>query len=87
MSAEKPRGGARPGAGRKPGSRLATARRHLLAVKVNDQERDLALTLGLGNASAGVRKALALAAGAVKTPRRTRPALPNGNQPPAEGDP
>ena len=87
MTETKPRGGARPGAGRKPGSRQANARRHLLAVKVNDQERELALTLGFGNASAGVRKALVLAARTLKTPRRAQPARPGGNQPPEEGDP
>ena len=70
------RGGARAGAGRKPGSRQAEARRHLIAVKLNDQERALVLELGFGNASAGVRKALAMAARKVKRPRPATPPPP-----------
>lgn len=55
-------GGARTGAGRKVGYRKPGARRHLLTVKVSEEERALALALGDGNASDGVRVALAQAA-------------------------
>lgn len=51
-------GGARPGAGRKPGWRKPNKRDRILMVKLNATERTLAQTLGDGNASLGVRRAL-----------------------------
>ena len=50
------RGGHRPGAGRKPGSRKPTVRAS--AVKLSDDERAIAETLGGGNLSEGIRIAL-----------------------------
>lgn len=55
-------GGARAGAGRKLGYQKPEAKRELLVVKVTADEKDLARKLGDGNASEGVRRALALAA-------------------------
>ena len=52
-------GGAREGAGRKPGSIKTDARRLMVNVKLSPEERDLALAIGNGNASEGIRRALA----------------------------
>lgn len=52
-------GGKREGAGRKPGSSKPDSRRQLVAVRLSDEERAKAETIGEGNASAGLRKALA----------------------------
>ena len=57
-------GGARTGAGRKLGYRSPDAKRVMIVVKVSADEKEFARTLGDGNASAGVRRALALAAAA-----------------------
>ena len=51
-------GGARPGAGRKPGYRKPDARRNMVNVRLSDAELMLALQLGEGNASEGIRRAL-----------------------------
>ena len=56
-----PRGGARPGAGRKPGPDPNAAHRVRRMIMLSDEELDKARTLGDGNISAGVRLALALA--------------------------
>ena len=53
-------GGARPGAGRKPGKKPST-RSAGLYVRLTDEELGKAKALGAGNASAGVRAALAAA--------------------------
>lgn len=51
-----PRGGARVGAGRKaPDGAVGLKPRRLM---LNDEQYDVAIRLGDGNASAGVRKAL-----------------------------
>lgn len=50
------RGGHRPGAGRKPGNRRPAVRAS--AVKLSDDERAIAETLGDGNLSEGIRIAL-----------------------------
>ncbi len=55
-----PRGGARPGAGRKPGPDPNAAHRVRRMIMLSDEELDKARTLGDGNISAGVRLALAL---------------------------
>jgi len=55
-------GGARPGAGRKLGNGKPDAKSALLVCKVTTDEKDFARQLGNGNASEGVRRALALAA-------------------------
>lgn len=52
-------GGARPGAGRKPGSTKPESRRQLVAVRLSSDERAKAEMIGNGNASAGLRTALA----------------------------
>jgi hypothetical protein len=52
-------GGPRPGAGRKPGYRKPNGRKNLVAVRLDDGELETATTLGDGNASAGIRSALA----------------------------
>jgi len=54
-------GGAREGAGRKPGWRKPGAKRIIVNVKLSEAERDLVLRLGEGNANEGIRKALRLA--------------------------
>ena len=54
----KPHGGAREGAGRKPGSTKPDARRLMVNVKLSPEERDFALAIGDGNASEGIRRAL-----------------------------
>ena len=59
-------GGAREGAGRKPGWRKPGAKRIIVNVKLSKAERDLAVELGAGNASAGIRRALAVAANLVE---------------------
>ena len=51
-------GGARNGAGRKPGSIKPDARRLMVNVKLTPEEKALALTIGDGNASEGIRRAL-----------------------------
>lgn len=51
-------GGPRPGAGRKPGWRKPDKRDLVMMVKINATERTMAQTLGDGNASLGVRRAL-----------------------------
>ncbi len=56
-----PRGGARPGAGRKPGPDPNAEHRTRRMIMLNDEELAQARTLGDGNISAGVRLALALA--------------------------
>ncbi len=56
-----PRGGARPGAGRKPGPDPNAEHRTRRMIMLNDAELDQARTLGGGNISAGVRLALTLA--------------------------
>lgn len=56
-----PRGGARPGAGRKPGPDPNAEHRTRRMIMLNDAELDQARTLGDGNISAGVRLALTLA--------------------------
>ena len=58
---EATHGGAREGAGRKPGWRKPGAKRIIVNVKLSEAERDLAVELGAGNASAGIRRALAVA--------------------------
>lgn len=52
-------GGAREGAGRKPGSTKRDARRAMINVKLTPEEKALALAIGEGNASEGIRRALA----------------------------
>jgi hypothetical protein len=52
-------GGARDGAGRKPGSMKQDARRAMINVKLTPEEKALALAIGEGNASEGIRRALA----------------------------
>lgn len=54
------RGGPRPGAGRKPGPHPEAAHRTRRMLLLNDVEYQQARDLGDGNASAGVRRALAL---------------------------
>jgi hypothetical protein len=55
------RGGARPGAGRKPGWRKPnTAHRVRRMIMLSDEELNQARALGQGNISAGVRLALTL---------------------------
>lgn len=55
-------GGPRPGAGRKPGVPLAgAAHRTRRIILLSDGEYQQARELGTGNASAGVRRALAVA--------------------------
>ena len=56
-------GGPRPGAGRKPGSVKPQTRRRLVAVRLDDAEMAKAISLGHGNASRGIRTALATAPG------------------------
>ena len=56
-----PRGGARPGAGRKPGPDPNAEHRTRRMIMLNDNEVNQARALGQGNISAGVRLALALA--------------------------
>lgn len=51
-------GGAREGAGRKPGSIKPDARRLMINVKLTAEEKALALAIGDGNASEGIRRAL-----------------------------
>lgn len=51
-------GGPRPGAGRKPGWRKPDGRNLVMMIKINANERAMAQTLGDGNASLGVRRAL-----------------------------
>lgn len=51
-------GGLRPGSGRKPGWRKPNKRDQVLLFKVTDAERAMALAIGDGNASLGVRRAL-----------------------------
>ena len=55
------RGGARPGAGRKPGPDPNAEHRTRRMIMLNDNEVNQARALGQGNISAGVRLALALA--------------------------
>ena len=64
MSQPSTHGGARPGAGRKLGYRSPDAKRVMIVVKVTADEKEFARQLGNGNASEGVRRALALAAAA-----------------------
>ena len=64
MSQPSSHGGARPGAGRKLGYVKPGAKRAMIVVKVTTDEKDFARKLGEGNASEGVRRALALAAAA-----------------------
>jgi hypothetical protein len=52
-------GGIRPGAGRKTGSTKPTARRVGIFVRLSEAELEQARAIGEGNASAGVRQALA----------------------------
>ena len=52
-------GGTRPGAGRKTGSTKTTARRVWIFVRLSEAELAQARAIGKGNASAGVRAALA----------------------------
>jgi hypothetical protein len=52
-------GGTRPGAGRKTGSTKPTARRVGIFVRLSKAELEQARAIGEGNASAGVRQALA----------------------------
>lgn len=52
------RGGKRPNAGRKVGYRKPGARRHQLAIRLDDAEKAKALAIGGGNASEGLRIAL-----------------------------
>jgi hypothetical protein len=52
-------GGAREGAGRKPGSVKSDAKREAINVKLTQEEKVLALAIGDGNASEGIRRALA----------------------------
>jgi hypothetical protein len=54
-------GGARAGAGRKTGSTKLTARRVGIFVRLSEAELEQARAIGEGNASAGVRQALAIA--------------------------
>lgn len=51
-------GGAREGAGRKPGSVKPDAKREAINVKLTQVEKALALAIGDGNASEGIRRAL-----------------------------
>ena len=51
-------GGAREGAGRKPGSIKPDAKRAMINVKLTTEEKALALAIGDGNASEGIRRAL-----------------------------
>ena len=53
------KGGARPGSGRPVGTVKPESKRQLVAVRLSDEERAKAETIGEGNASAGLRKALA----------------------------
>ena len=55
------RGGARPGAGRKPGPDPNADHRTRRMIMLNDNEVNQARALGQGNISGGVRLALALA--------------------------
>ena len=55
----KTHGGIRPGAGRKTGSTKPTARRAGIFVRLSEAELEQARAIGDGNASAGVRAALA----------------------------
>lgn len=55
-------GGPRPGAGRPPGPNPRAAHRTRRMVMLSDAEWEQARRLGDGTASAGVRRALALAA-------------------------
>ncbi len=55
-------GGPRPGAGRKPGPHPDAAHRNRRMLLLNDAEYQQAREMGAGNASAGVRRALAIAA-------------------------
>jgi len=55
------RGGARPGAGRKPGPDPNAEHRTRRMIMLNDNEVNQARALGQGNISAGVRLALTLA--------------------------
>lgn len=50
-------GGARPGSGRKPGVRTAEPK-IMVNVRLTAAEREKALKIGDGNASAGLREAL-----------------------------
>ena len=55
----KTHGGARPGAGRKPGYRVPGAKhRKLRPILLSDEELALAQDIGAGNASYGVRRAI-----------------------------
>jgi hypothetical protein len=63
MDAPKPKvGGARPGAGRKPGYRKPGPVLSNYACRLDPDERALALELGGGNFSQGVRTALQMVA-------------------------
>jgi hypothetical protein len=63
MDAPKPKvGGARPGAGRKPGYRKPGPVLHNYACRLDPDERALALELGDGNFTKGVRTALQMVA-------------------------
>lgn len=55
-----PRGGARPGAGRKPGPDPNAEHRTRRMIMLNDNEVNQARALGQGNISAGVRLAIEL---------------------------
>jgi len=57
-------GGARPGAGRKPIP--AQDRQRTLCITIAPRYIEQARTLGGGNASAGIRKALDMAAGRIE---------------------
>jgi hypothetical protein len=59
MSQPSTHGGPRPGAGRKPGSVKPGTKRSMINVKLTEEEKSLALAIGEGNASEGVRRALA----------------------------
>jgi hypothetical protein len=52
---EKTRGGARKGAGRKPGYRKPNAKRNQVNVRLTDAQMAAVNRLGNGNASAGLR--------------------------------
>lgn len=55
-------GGSRPGAGRKPGYRKPDAKRRAVCLRLTEEEYALAVRLGSGNASAGLRTALLMTA-------------------------
>ncbi len=60
-------GGSRPGSGRPPGPHPNAAHRPRRMLLLNDAEYAQARALGEGNASAGVRLALALAGGSLES--------------------